>query len=717
MILKNLMEDKQLDFNQPLLSVRRFSSMVATSESEEKKGSDNLLAKVPPLPVYKSELKSGPVRNAGTVPFKWERSPGQPKDESKLQTGILERLTTVPKLPPGRVLNVKHHSSENGVDGKIVTPSQTGAMSSIFQNVSCSDKNVKEYESSNGEIEETGISGSEDNDEAYVDALDSLSRANSFFLNCSVSGVSGLDGPDIRPSGIFSADPQTRDFMMGRFLPAAKAMASETPAYATRKPPLVQEQPRHIKKAVCQDKQRPVCQFSSNNFQPQSSDTESGVSEEKDDYNGLEDPSTKVCGLLPHFLLKSTLCLFNPVMGMKIQTQKPVSVRRVHVKSSYLVTSTETDYEHSKASAYEKGTTVLFQKEEHQVVKNELNELNSKSSKISCRGDCQKPDGSSLYRCLQGNVASAYSRGCSYSMHQEKGFLGIHEKSRNCRANEFEAHEKESNSFGELLMASEGSKSQSVSASPAIEKTLYIDSLHKVKSPDSSSADAIKLNDSKSDDFAILKSREMKETPSVDSSDQFIMDLNLTVEKAVLLGNNVESARNMQMDAGNGYRRDHELIQDYSKSTYPKVTKNEKVDLKRQLLIGLSDKASSHELFLDGTLCRSSKEADHIKIASESHCRWKSSNQETYNNSCSQLPLALALPKSPSDSWLRRALPAVSLRSSSSHSSPGSHNYSRNQAAKSLTADPKWVNTVRTSNGQQGHLQCSEELLTPIPEE
>ncbi|XP_044481100.1 uncharacterized protein LOC123207692 [Mangifera indica] len=102
MLLKNLMEDKQLDFNQPFLSVRRFSSTVTTSEAEVKRKTVNTVPKIPALPAYKSELKSGPIRNPRTIPFVWEQMPERPKNDSKSQTQAPEQPPIVPKLPPGR---------------------------------------------------------------------------------------------------------------------------------------------------------------------------------------------------------------------------------------------------------------------------------------------------------------------------------------------------------------------------------------------------------------------------------------------------------------------------------------------------------------------------------------------------------------------------------------------------------------------------------------
>ena len=337
MMLKNLMEDKHLDFNQPFLSVRRFSSTSTASEAGDKKKIDKPVAKLPPLPFYKSELKSGPIRNPGTVPFVWEQTPGKPKDERKSQPKVYEHPPIAPKLPPGRVSNIKQKASDEGSRDTISNLSQTGSVLSSSKDVSKWDKiSLAEDKMSMPGREDNGSSSSEDGDEAYLDALDTLSRSESFSVNCSVSGVSGLDGPDVKPSGTFSTDPQTRDFMMGRFLPAAKAMASETPQHAPRKRPVVREQPIRINKAVNVEKRSPLNQYRPNSLPPYAQELAQEESDnESDIYEASDIMSAKVCGLFPRFCLKNSLCLLNPVPGMKMQSQLPVSsVHRVHANSS-----------------------------------------------------------------------------------------------------------------------------------------------------------------------------------------------------------------------------------------------------------------------------------------------------------------------------------------------------------------------------------------------
>lgn len=345
MNLKNLMEDKQLDFNQPLLSVRRASSTAVSSRADHKRKMDNSLPKIPPLPVYKSELKSGPVRNPGTVPFVWEQTPGKPKAERKEHAIALEQPHIAPKFPPGRVPNLKQQDLDEASKASTITLCKTDNVLPRSQNVLSLDKIVTNYESSKEkvEVEVKESVGSEDGDEAYLDALDTISRTDSFFMNCSISGVSNLDSPDVKPSGTFSMDTKTRDLMMGRFLPAAKAMASETPPHATWKQPVLREQLRQVEKAVIREKRVPLNLCRENVMLHQFHNLGAEESEdEADDHYGSEISSSRVCGLFPRFCLKGSLCLLNPLPGMSMQSGVPISpVHRVKANCLHSVSCSQ----------------------------------------------------------------------------------------------------------------------------------------------------------------------------------------------------------------------------------------------------------------------------------------------------------------------------------------------------------------------------------------
>lgn len=356
MLLKNLMEDKQLNLNQPFLSVRRVSPTVA-SGSDETKNTEYSLPTMTHPPRYKSELKSGPVRNPGVVPFVWEQSPGKPKYESKRQIRATDKPPIAPRLPPGRRLK-DNQDSDKAHESQNVSESQTGNAQLSTSSCMNLDEKVKKIESidrSKDMKQDKEKCESKDVDEVYIDALNTLSRTESFFGNCSVSGLSGLDEPEAKPLGTSLTDPQARDFMIDRFLPAAKAMASEktleTPHYSPRKQPAVQEQPTQPKKVVNGDK-RPQLRYGPS-FALRYSEFHDNYEEESDDdscYDG--NLPYKVCGLLPRFCLKSSFCLMNPVPGMSARTRVPMSpASRTQTGSSSTASCSGSENEQSKGES------------------------------------------------------------------------------------------------------------------------------------------------------------------------------------------------------------------------------------------------------------------------------------------------------------------------------------------------------------------------------
>ncbi|CAI8592516.1 unnamed protein product [Vicia faba] len=230
------MEKKQLNLNQPLLSVRRFTSTIASE-------SDNSSATLPYLASYKSELSSGSgsVRNAGAVPFQWEKTPGKPKDIS-----VIER-------------------------------------------------------------EKEGDSDSDDEEESFQYARDTLSRKESFFMRSSMSS----DDREVlvRRNGSFLRDEEGRDFMIDRFLPAAKAMISETPQCAPKKASFGQGQQKQLWKIGSSVKLSPL-----NQHKPKSVRYREGGVVERDDSRNYT-TNTTACGLFPHFRA------LNPMTGVRMENK------------------------------------------------------------------------------------------------------------------------------------------------------------------------------------------------------------------------------------------------------------------------------------------------------------------------------------------------------------------------------------------------------------
>ncbi|KAJ6401212.1 hypothetical protein OIU84_016595 [Salix udensis] len=699
MSVENLMEKKQLDFNQPLLSVRRFSSTASTKEAKIKRKSDGAPSKIPPPPVYKPELKSGPLRNPGTVPFVWERSPGRPKDESKPQNRALQRPPVAPKLPPGRILDAQQQASAKGFEGaKLADRSRSRNGHSSFQN----ETQGEIYREA---IKDASSSGSEGGDEAYADALDILSRSESFFLNCSISGVSGLDGPDLKPSGAFFTDHHGQDFMMARFLPAAKAMASETPPCFTRKQPAVQELPRQMAKATGVER-RPLNRCSPKNI-PNYAQADSVEDSEDEDHDsdGPDHPSLKLCGLLPQLCSQNSLCFMNPVLGMRKQGQEPISsVFTTKFGSSNAASRNVTAHERQRNAMHEKRESIKF----------------------ACKTENKRPDESSARKGWHSKVASPNDSQFPRSVHEEQRCAEAPDKCRNSGASDFIPCEKGSTIFRELL-ANESIEWESASAVSVAEKTLYIDSMHTVKPQNSnlSSPDARGLSECSKDGMEILvKNREIEETEYVNSTILDSKHLSAVGEKTKLRPDNLESVdscfrslsdksiHDVHIGVMDGSRQDEDNLQVSNTLISPKVDKDGKVDLESRSDSKLGSFESSHVFTQDS----SGEVAGDGKVDLESQLCRKLRNEESSVGCNTQLLLPPPLPKSPSESWLKRTLPILSSRNSSSRSPLGMHLHSRVQASKTLSIDPKWETIVRTTKVQHGHLRFSEELLTPIPE-
>ncbi|XP_019159190.1 PREDICTED: uncharacterized protein LOC109155929 isoform X2 [Ipomoea nil] len=600
MSLRNLMEDKRLNLNQPLLSVRRNSSIVGKDDMT--RSQNDLFGRkrsVPQPPCYKSELKSGPVSNPGVVPFFWEQIPGKPKDEVKPEADHT-RERPVPKLPPGRTSVANQRSSDNG----------PGSFNSSKAVVEDNDDN---YESA-------------DEEDVFLDALDTLSRTqSSVFLNCSVSG---LDEPEGRPS----TDPQTREFMINRFLPAAKAMASETvseiPQYAPKKMQAFQEQPRQLNKVVKPDRQPQKLYAHSSArhyYQPRDYEEES----DDDDYSH-EDIPVKACGLLPSFCFRGSFGFLNPVPGMSVRTRVPKPPgSRMQARSSYagLCSGVETDESEKK--------------------------LTFKSN------NNQRPEESSLYKLQNSDVSDNHNKPPETNVSIDA--LGLPKKA--CK------------SFQELI-AAEDSLVQQDSDNCVAEKTVYVDTVHKLESPvpKSSSPEAkgtieilvttVKKHmvDHFQDDAEKLTSvdEEAKTMPIVQETSNF---------------NSLSAADELNSKPGGKPGNDDGQEQYYEET----IT---------------SVKAANNDV--DEGLLKQDRTAKPENPHEEGEFK--------------EFPVPPPLPKSPSDSWLFRTLPSLSTKNSAFHPKQGTGN-PRNQA-------PKWETIVKTTKWQGQHLRNSQELMPfrPIPE-
>ncbi|KAK6141258.1 hypothetical protein DH2020_025013 [Rehmannia glutinosa] len=573
------MDDKKLNFNQPLLSVRRYPP-TATSRRSDQAKTDNSHPVIPRLPPHRSELKSGPLRNPGAVPFLWEHTPGQPKQDTKPQTYNIDKPPIAPKLPPGRSPKANREHSQ--------TVHSISTSDNKRQTVDVPrDENIKNIERSKETTEEKESSDSGDSDEAYVDALETLSRTESFFVNCSMSGLSGTDDLDVNPSRSFSKDLQAQEFMMDRFLPSAKAMASETPYFAKRYSHYEEE-------------------------------------EESDDEYDERENLRGVCGLLPRFCLKSSLGLLNPVPGISVRTRVPMSsASKVRPRSSSAGSYSETEYEQSRSDRTEIKSVDKIQTAvlDDDKWRNECSHLESYSTLT---------------------------------------------------------HGKGIKTFEELL-ADRSSPTESNSGGLVIEKTLYVDTVKKVKYPSNLGSFSHNTHD---DTKGVPSSREEEHeiiTKKMDELDYSSLEdfekLKTSNEEEKLLPN-------------------AHIFGDFSilLSSIDKSTNKCGVELPKAFAenIQVTEKEATESF---------EKELSRAIIPANCH--------QDY----SRHPVPPPLPKSPSDSWLWRTLPSVSTKNSSLRLYLGAATNPQNQCSKAPTSDTKWETIVKTTKVQRRHLHYSEVTL------
>lgn len=669
-----MMEDKQLDFNAPFLSVRRMSAEGKNSKNI-KKNEDSIGGKTHVPPFYKADLKSGPMRNAGAVPFVWEQIPGKRKDGEGYQEKIVvHRPPASPSLPPGRKLEAKKQLLDKGFSVRSLNKPQIDNGQTNRQEILLAAGNVSKLgivsklENSKGSKQVERDSDSEDSDEAYADALETLSRTESFFYNCSVSGISGLDEANVNRLGISSTDPQTREFMMDRFLPAAKAMASEAPQHASRRQPVPRER-SIIMKTAEGDRQPPLYQYKPYIMPQYVQETVEEESEDEDyDFGETENFLAKGCGWIPKFCSKSSFCLLNPVPGVKVRSRAPLPPGRKfspHVKATKSGSYTETDDVNNWEAVYK-----------HKLLNglhplDDESKLTSDSNQLTYWSDSQTPDGSSPRTHSPGGVISPFRSEANQSPFNEGGgFLGIPKQVTSSKVNH--------------SISYKDAKWGSGSVSPMVEKTLYVDSGY-VPTPVSNmnSSDTREMIDCREDSSEVLTECRALDMPIVLSVSEDIKDLTISQEKDIL-------KQEMSVVISN--------FQSSSDRSNPGTHTDHLEGFRRGDLFDRESRSLMHsEAGTSGNFMFEETES------------LKDEDGKNFNGFTLQFPLAPPLPKSPSESWLWRTLPSISSKNGASF-------YPR-KYSKTPSVDPKWETIVKTSNVHHSYLRFSEELKTPLPQQ
>lgn len=654
------MEERKLNFNAPLLSVRRYSTTaVASSDGENGKMVENSVSnRRYSIPFYRTDLNLEQVTEPAAVPFMWEQIPGRPKDGGpELQHSDESPVT--PRLPPLRALDITKYPLAKESDD-------------LPRVVSCSlNENMSILDSSNEANDWKQQLDIDNDDDVYSDALDTLSPTDSCSINCSLSGLSGSDGQVVKRSGTFSTDPQTRDFMMRRFLPAAKAMALEPPQYASRKQPVAIEQPRQVIKVVSEDR-RPLVNKSIfiPHYGEDVEEEEEETEDEVDEYDDSGNLSGKACGLLPRLCLNKSLCLLNPIPGLKVRTHSSAS------SSSDVRNSGKAAYTESRSQTVKKSQHAWDAVYKHQpesgVQSPKLmgieNKMTCGSNRFACLSDQQMASRSSPYR----RGISPYRNERPQSPFRGGGFLGVPKEAENVRANKLNPYNRAGSKSQELFPHHTFKKGLG-SLSPAVEKTLYVDTVNFSKISDTKG----QMGSVGKNFQTSMESEGIERTVTVDTAE----DENRSETK---VSGSIEASRSSYSE----------------KILHPE---------------GQGDMEQC--LGLDGELNQECKSLVCTNVTAEtlnSSCEHKSEVDDLgYINSCSeQSPLPLPLPKKPTESWLWRTLPSVSSRNSFSNPNGGTRFNPKKQDPKTPLTNTKWETIVKTSYAHHDHIRYSEELTS-----
>ncbi|KAL3020515.1 hypothetical protein AAZX31_05G148100 [Glycine max] len=660
-----MMNERKLNIDAPLMSVRRsFGTSPSLTEANRK-----ILEKPQTLPHYKSDTTLDQVTEPVAVPFNWEHIPGRSKDYDGSEPQLPTKASITPILPPGKSTNVAKQSLEKepNVANNFRPPSISNSLSEkIDCNKEHKDEKMKKVEE-NDDYDDDG--------DVYSDALETLSPTEPLSMNCSVSDVSGLDNVVADMCGASSTDKQAHDFMMSRFLTAAKAMTIQPPQYASsRKQTVLTEQPREFIKLVPEQKKSFVSRHITDivPYTGQCQEEEEEEEESDNETNDYANNSAKGCGLFPRLCVRNSLCLLNPVPGTKMGNQFPLySAYEVgkpdkssHIRSHRPAPSIKKAWDAINKS---KSSSRAASPDKQDVRK----KWTSESSRYTYSGELKK-----LGRLSPFRRSRAASAGVSpFQSKPQPPFpgaklLGDSKQDDNNHSGKLKFPSRGHSSIQEVL--SQGAKRSYSFGSLTVEKTLYIDTASTIKSSCSSS-------------------HSLGNTIVVGKDRTFLLDSFRDMKHLEALEENLDSQVLNPVDA-NSPTLSSMLHLMAKEDKAERLAADQEINLESmslQLVPSSFDK--------DAEISK-----QQIVVVDDSG---KVGNEYVLH------PLAPPLPKSPSESWLCRALPLVSSKNSFPLSNQGTHSQAKRQGFSRASSYTKWETIVKSSNLNHDHVTCSKELV------
>ncbi|XP_047056828.1 uncharacterized protein LOC124663133 [Lolium rigidum] len=459
-------------------------------------------------PCHKPDLNSGPLRHPGAVPFVWEQSPGRPKS-------VRTRRAAPPSPAPS-----SHHprpSEDEGPGGATpyhdalclgqrehAPPYHVPAATAAARKVEWAELEAKTEAKAPEVLSVADVLRDQDEEERFSDAQDTLSRTESFTVNCSVSGLSGV--PPDRPAAGAAAppDPDARGFMMDRFLPAAQAVAVGSPQYTFRKAGTATgssaREHAHASWRAGGDDDRarrtpvqlPYQHLPPNYLSCNYPRHEEPVEEEEEDDDGDDVQSTrgfasKGCGLLPGLCVKTSLLLLNPVPAMKNGKARgrgrgrglPSKGRGQNAPSPLARSSQNKNLGCDSNGRYweEVYKHKLEQKYVHQA-EDKRSKMTSESNHLTFWSDSQTADGSSPFHQSIGGGVSPYRRDVALSSSpKESVSFEVRDRDEKMSRSNGSSSLGIDHDHGSLVGSDHSSFKGSSSMSSGVDKTSHEDSM------------------------------------------------------------------------------------------------------------------------------------------------------------------------------------------------------------------------------------------------
>jgi len=327
-------------------------------------------------------------------------------------------------------------------------------------------------------------------------------------------------------------------------------------------------------------------------------------------------------------------------------------------------------FQHAWGSAHDS-------KPDYRVRSAELQRVDKKqtgeSSRFTHSGELQTTGRFSPYK---GAGVSPYRNKATQSPFPGARFLGVPKEVENTKANRFSLHVEGTNK----------NKQGSGSMSPAVEKTLYVDTVNIAETSLSNSRylETKGWIDSAGEDLETsLEGKGLEETTHVESVFQDIKCLNISSEGDIL-----ESFVSVDADL----------------SSMSEISRLKGQDVMMD--------GSGQDQGLNKRSLECSKLITEGNLNINSDQVHKADDRGNTDSSSVNSPLPLALPKSPSESWLWRTLPSISSRNLFSHSNLGTHMHLKKRAPKTSSTNTKWETIVKTSHLRRDHVRYSEVMAS-----